>query len=150
MNPSTTELFLGLVSLVLTIYIFIKKQAFFQGRQSVKQERDDKNDEVVARISKDLSLLEGKLNSISNNMNHVEREQKLLSERVLVIDKAFLLQDAKFIQLEKLFDRILVQNGDIQFNIAENSKAVYALNASVEGVRSLLDNLIKGNLTIGK
>ena len=140
-NFSPTEVLLGLATLGLSIYVLITKSAFFQGRLSVKQERDDKNDEILTRLASNVTTL-------LRDMEQVSAEQKLVDSRVLIVENAALIQDQRLAQMEKLFERILTQNEGIQHNLVENSKAISTLSASVDGVHSLLDNLIKGNLKL--
>ncbi len=137
------EVVLGLFSLALTIYLLITKSAFFRGRQSVRQEIDDKNADVILTLDKDVTALK-------NDVSYIKQSHRTLRETVDDMEKKGLLQEAKLIQLEKVFDRIITQNTAIQENLVENSKAILTLNASVEGIHSLLDNLIKGNLIIKK
>lgn len=145
---SPTELILGVISVGCTLYIIITKSSFFKGRQSVKQEIDDENSKALAGLLRDVQNAQQSILHITKEMEHVSKEQKLVDARVLLVEKASLLQDQKLVQIEKLFERVLSQNDMFQNNLTENSKAIIQLGASVDSVHDLLDNLIKGNLTI--
>jgi small-conductance mechanosensitive channel len=142
-NFSPTEVILGFLTLGLSVYVLITKSAFFKGRQSVRQEIDDKNSEVIP-------ILQTDVNSLLKDVKYVIESHKQLSSRVSIMEKAAVLQDVKLVQLEKFFERILTQNNELQKNLIENSKAINSLGSSMESVRELLDNLIKGNLIIRK
>jgi hypothetical protein len=145
---SPTELILSAISVSATIYILVTKSSFFKGRQSVKQEIDDENNKALSGLLRDFQVMQQSIVNINKNMEHVSKEQKLVDARVLLVEKASLLQDQKLAQIEKLFERVLSQNETFQVNLTENSKAIIQLGASVDSVHDLLDNLIKGNLTI--
>lgn len=140
---SPMEVLLSVATALLSIYVFITKSAFFKGRQSVKQELDDENQKLVPQLILNVTTL-------TNEVKYLLESHKSLSSKVSAMDKAVLLQDAKLVQLDKLFDRIISQSNEIQKNLVENSQAVHSLGNSVEGMRELLDNLIKGNLIIRK